>query len=174
MGKLFNQKYLDLAFFILLVLATSFVLMSSANLPSQMASHFNEAGTADGFMSKERYTCVMLSVVAGVPCLLALTPFVISKLPTSLVNIPHRAYWLAPENRAATLKTFHVFMRELACFHLIFLSYLHWLVIQANEQQPPAMSAPDLYLGFFIFLLLIGIWSVLLLRQFQLTPAEER
>jgi uncharacterized membrane protein len=173
MGNLFNQKHIDIAFFILLILAISFVMISSAKLPSQMATHFNAAGTVDGFMSKESYTCAMLSVVAGVPCLLSLTPLALSKLPTSWVNIPHRAYWLAPKIRAATLKTFNFFMSEFACVHLIFLSYLHWLVIQANEQQPPAMSAPDVYLGLFFFLLLIGIWSVLLLRRFKLPPAEE-
>lgn len=173
MDNLFKQKYIYLSFLVLMILSIYFVISSSANLPPQMASHFNAEGIANGFMSKESYTYTMLAVVVGVPGLLALMPLVLGKLPTSLINIPHREYWLAPENRAATFQTLKVWMGVLACFHLIFLSYVHWLVVQANEQQPPAMPAPDLYLGLIIFLVLIGIWSMLLLRQFKLSDAKK-
>jgi uncharacterized membrane protein len=173
MDKLFKQKYIYLSFLVLMILSIYFVTRSSANLPPQMASHFNSEGIANGFMSKESYTYTMLAVVVGVPGLLALMPLVLVKLPTSLINIPHREYWLAPENRAATFQTLKVWMGVLACFHLIFLSYVHWLVVQANEQQPPAMPAPDLYFGLIIFLVLIGIWSMLLLRQFKLSDAKK-
>lgn len=173
MDKLFKQKYIYLSLFVLMTLAIYFVTSSSTNLPPQMASHFNAAGIADGFMSKESYTYTMLAVVVGVPGLLALMPLVLGKLPPSLINIPHREYWLASDKQASTFQTLKVWMGVLACFHLIFLSYIHWLVVQANQQQPPAMPAPDLYLGLIFFLLLIGIWSMLLLRQFKLSDAKK-
>jgi uncharacterized membrane protein len=173
MDKLFKQKYIYLSFLVLMIFAIYFVTSSSANLPPRMASHFNAEGIADGFMSKESYTYTMLSVVVGVPGLLALMALVLGKLPTSLINIPNREYWLTPENRSTTFNTLNLWMGVLACFILIFLTYVHWLVIQANAQQPPAMPAPDLYLGLIFFLVLIGIWSILLLRQFKLPDAKK-
>ena len=54
-------------------------------------------------------------------------------------------------------------------FTLAFLTYVHWLVIQANKAQPPALPVIDLLVGMFVFLSLIGAWSLLLHRQFKLT-----
>ena len=173
MDKLFKQKYINLSFLVLMIFAIYFVTSSSANLPPRMASHFNAEGIADGFMSKESYTYTMLAVVVGVPGLLALMPLVLGKLPPSLINIPHREYWLAPENRADTFYTLNLWMRVFACFLLIFLSYVHWLVIQANAQQLPAVPASDFYLGSIFLLVLSGIWSILLLRRFKLPDAKK-
>ena len=152
-----------------MVCAIYFVINTSTHLPANMASHFNAEGIADGFMSQEGYTNTMLALIVLVPGLLALTPLGMRKLPANLINIPHKEYWLTPERRELTFQTLHRFMSVMACFLLLFLSYVHWLVIQANERQPPAMSVPNIVLGMIVFLLLIGGWSLLLHRQFKLT-----
>ena len=169
MNRLHNPNYLNAALFILMAGAIYFVITTSTNLPLQMASHFNAEGIADGFMSQEGYTNTMLALIVLVPGLLTLTPLGMRKLPANLINIPHKEYWLTPERREHTFQTLHRFMSVMACFLLLFLSYVHWLVILANERQPPAMSVPNIVLGMIVFLLLIGGWSLLLHRQFKLT-----
>ncbi len=169
MNRLHNPNYLNAALFILMAGAIYFVITTSTNLPLQMASHFNAEGIADGFMSQEGYTNTMLALIVLVPGLLALTPLGMRKLPANLINIPHKEYWLTPERREHTFQTLHRFMSVMACFLLLFLSYVHWLVILANERQPPAMSVLNIVLGMIVFLFLIGIWSLLLHRQFKLT-----
>ncbi len=169
MNRLHNPNYLNAALFILMAGAIYFVITTSTNLPLQMASHFNAEGIADGFMSQEGYTNTMLALIVLVPGLLALTPLGMRKLPANLINIPHKEYWLTPERRELTFQTLNRFMSVMACFLLLFLSYVHWLVILANERQPPAMSVPNIVLGMIVFLLLIGGWSLLLHRQFKLT-----
>ncbi len=169
MNRLHNPNYLNAALFILMAGAIYFVITTSTNLPLQMASHFNAEGIADGFMSQEGYTNTMLALIVLVPGLLALTPLGMRKLPANLINIPHNEYWLTLERRELTFQTLHRFMSVMACFLLLFLSYVHWLVILANERQPPAMSVLNIVLGMIVFLFLIGIWSLLLHRQFKLT-----
>ncbi len=169
MNRLHNPNYLNAALFILMAGAIYFVITTSTNLPLQMASHFNAEGIADGFMSQEGYTNTMLALIVLVPGLLALTPLGMRKLPANLINIPHKEYWLTPERRELTFQTLNRFMSVMACFLLLFLSYVHWLVILANERQPPAMSVLNIVLGMIVFLLLIGGWSLLLHRQFKLT-----
>lgn len=169
MNRLHNPNYLNAALFILMAGAIYFVITTSTNLPLQMASHFNAEGNADGFMSQEGYTSTMLALIVLVPGLLALTPLGMRKLSADLINIPHKEYWLTPERRELTFQTLHRFMSVMACFLVLFLSYVHWLVIQANERQPPAMSVLNIVLGMIVFLLLIGCWSLLLHRQFKLT-----
>jgi hypothetical protein len=95
------------------------------------------------------------------------------KLPASLINLPHKEYWLQPEKREETFLTLSLFMSVLACFLLLFLSYVHWLVIQANKLQTPAMSIMNILVGMVIFLSLIGVWSLLLHRQFKLTDSTK-
>ena len=169
MNRLHNPNYLNAVLFILMAGAIYFVIATSTNLPQQMASHFNAEGIADGFMSQEGYTNTMLALIVLVPGLLALTPLGMRKLPANLINIPHKEYWLTPERRELTFQTLNRFMSVMACFLLLFLSYVHWLVILANERQPPAMSVPNIVLGMIVFLLLIGGWSLLLHRQFKLS-----
>lgn len=169
MNRLHNQNYFHAALFILMAGAVYFVITTTTSLPLLMASHFNAEGIADGFMSQEGYTNTMLALIVLVPGLLALTPLGMRKLPANLINIPHKEYWLTPERRELTFQTLHRFMSVMACFLLLFLSYVHWLVIQANERQPPVMSVLNIVLGMIVFLLLIGGWSLLLHRQFKLS-----
>ena len=120
MNRLNNPNYFYSAFIILLVGAIYFVINTSTHLPAQMASHFNAEGIADGFMSKEGYTYTMLALVVLVPGLLAVLPFGMRKLPASLINLPHKEYWLQPEKQEETFLTLSLFMSVLACLLFAF------------------------------------------------------
>lgn len=162
------QKYIHFALITLMVIAIGFVIATTQSLPAVVASHFNAAGVANGFMNRESYLMSMLGVIVGLPGLMVLTAMGFSKIPVSMVNIPHRDHWLAPERSAMTLQVLKSFMLVLACLILVFLSFVHWLVILANQQQTPAMTGNGIYSGLIVFLVLIGIWSWLLHRKFQL------
>lgn len=162
------QKYIHFALITLMVIAVVFVFATTQSLPAVVASHFDAAGVANGFMNRESYLITMLGVILGLPGLMVLTAMGFSKIPISMVNIPHREYWLAPERSAMTLQALKSFMWVLACLILVFLSFVHWLVVLANQQQTPAMSSNGIYTGLIVFLVLIGIWTWLLQRKFQL------
>jgi len=162
------QKYMNVALLVLMTLAMGFVITTTQSLPAVVASHFNASGVANGFMDRQSYLISMLAVIVGLPGLMILTAIGFSKIPVSMINIPNRAHWLAPERSALTLQILQSFMTVLACCILIFLSFVHWLVVLANQEQKPALTGHGVYVGLFVFLIFIGVWSWLLHRQFQL------
>ena len=71
----------------------------SPRLPHVIASHFDVAGRPNGWMSREAF----VGVYAGVVLLLTIVFSTILFVPPSLLNLPNKEYWLAPERRAATV-----------------------------------------------------------------------
>ena len=82
--------------FLVLVIAATFVMLTSASLPPVVASHFVAGGAANGFTPRDIYVKLMLGLVIGLPLLTALMG-ITSRIPARFVNLPHRDYWLAPE-----------------------------------------------------------------------------
>lgn len=72
-------------------------------LPDIVPSHFDTQGNVDDEMGKTQFFVVMGLVnaifLSGFP-LLAKT---MSKIPNSMLNVPNKEYWLAPERRESTL-----------------------------------------------------------------------
>jgi uncharacterized membrane protein len=173
MNGLGFQKYINAVLVVLLALALGFVITTTQSLPNVVASHFNASGVANGFMDRQSYLISMLAAIIGLPGLMSLTGMWFSKLPVSMINIPHREHWLAPERSALTLQALQTFMTVLACCIVIFLSFVHWLVVLANQEQTPALTGHGVYVGLILFLFVIGVWSWLLHRQFQLTDQDQ-
>ena len=158
-----------LIFMAVLAAAGVFVFGSSSALPERVASHFGSAGAADSFMSRGGYVTFMLAFVVGLPLVTTGIMTLVFRSATTSLNIPNRDHWLAPERRASTLAflTRHS-MRFGACL-AVFLSYVHWLVVQANLRQPAALSNSAIYTGLALFALTIVLWTVWLLLAFR-TP----
>lgn len=72
-------------------------------LPDVIPSHFDSQGNVDGEMAKTPFfvlmTCLNALFLIGFPLLGKL----LSKLPDSLINLPNKEYWLAPERRESTV-----------------------------------------------------------------------
>mgnify|MGYP000982640530 CR=1 FL=1 len=106
---------------IFLALCAGFLLYlfsSASQLPQCVASHFNAAGEANGWMSRSAY--VIFTSVFGLclPLFIIGVFFTIRFMPVSIISLPNRDYWLAPERR---VETNAYFMRQalwLACIIL--------------------------------------------------------
>ncbi len=73
------------------------------NLPETVASHFNGLGKPDGWMTKQNFVIFESVLLLIIIFEFTLLPFVIEKMPNSLINLPNKDYWLATERREATL-----------------------------------------------------------------------
>ena len=65
-------------------------------LPEQVASHYDFAGRPDGYQSKFEFVCtatLLDLLMLGLVCVL---PALIPRVPLRMVNLPHKAYWFAP------------------------------------------------------------------------------
>jgi hypothetical protein len=157
---------------ILAVLAAGFVIATSAGLPAVVASHFAGGGQADGFMTGTGYVVFMLAMMAGLATLFGGLPWLLRRLPTSLINMPNRDYWLAPERKAASLDELDGRLRWFACALLVFMSYVHYLVVQANEARPPMLPEREFILGLVAFGVVAIAWMAALMIRFRRPPAH--
>ncbi|MGE5385583.1 MAG: hypothetical protein ACM3SV_06830 [Betaproteobacteria bacterium] len=137
------------------VLAITFVYITGGSLPPTVASHFTIGGAANAFMARGVYLKLMVAVMVGAPLLIAVLGSVVSVLPIRFINLPDRDYWLAPERQADTLAYISKQGSRLGVMLIIFLGFVHWLVVQANAHTPPVLSERLFFIGMGIFLISI-------------------
>lgn len=90
------------AAFVLLLLYAFFLgywAWSGTQLPDRLATHFNGSGEPNGWMSRSASQTFMLVFGFLFPLFIILVCSATRFLPVSLINIPNRQYWLAPERR---------------------------------------------------------------------------
>lgn len=119
-------------FLILLVAALGQVLYYGPRLSDPVASSFDGAGNAHGFQSRAGFLATHLMVFGLVAVIFGATPVLIRVLPLSLVNVPHRDYYLAPERAAASLAFVGRHMMWMAVATTALLLFVMQFVMDAN------------------------------------------
>jgi hypothetical protein len=165
-----HYRPLAFLFVMLLIAVCAGVAGTSGALPERVASHFNAAGLANGYMTRNAYRIFMLAFGFGVPLLVVALVGWLPRLAPNLINIPNRDYWLAPERRVATLAALDGCALWLGCLLTALAGGVHWLVIRANAVEPPRLEN-----GLFVTLLgafVAGLvcWIIVLLRRFRKIP----
>jgi uncharacterized membrane protein len=140
---------------------------SAPQLPETVATHFNARGEPNGWMSRSANQMFMLLFGLGFPLLIVVLCYATRFMPSGLVNIPHRDYWLAPERRRETSNYLVRHSLWLACLAVCFVIGIQFSIVQANHQHPPHLSLPMLLavVGSFLAGALIGV--VALMRHFR-------
>ena len=161
---------LPIKFVLLAACTAAFIWLTSRGLPEVVASHFEADGHANGFMSRGAYVGLMLILDAGLPALLVAITSAALASPTARINLPNRDYWLAPERRGETVSYLRSHMVRFAGVLMIFLSFVHWLVVRANQAQPARLSSSWINAGLAAFVVFALIWTRVLLRRFRKGP----
>ena len=150
------------------VIFFAFVVGSYGALPEKVASHFDMAGHADGWMSRE--SCVGFTIGLGIlmPAFVVAVMAGARKIPISFINLPHRDYWLAPERRKAALGVLFRYSLWFASLNVLFVTGLHGLVVQANMPgNGTHLSTIGLGIVAGGFLGGTAVWAFLLQRKFS-------
>lgn len=157
-------------FLILVACAALFVWVTSLALPEVAASHFGGSGTANGFMSRAYYVRFMLLFVVVLPLVLVFVPSVSLNNPKAGIRLPNKEYWLAPERQVETVEFLRQHMARFGSMLVVFLCYIHWLVVRANTVSPPSMPASWAIGGIGVFVACALVWSSALFRRFRNVP----
>lgn len=152
-----------------LILATIFIAQFAyfyPSLPESVAIHFNAAGLADNFTSRQNYFLLELALLAFAFFFAKINSAFVNVLPVSLINMPHREYWLADERRAATLKILEDYFGWLSAAMLAFFIALNQLTIDANFRDPVRLSDGFWFVlaGFLVF---IAFWMYKFITRFN-------
>ncbi len=102
-------------------------------LPERVASHFDFNGKPNGGMNRDTFVVTMLATNLGLPVFMVLLSWITRILPNSLINVPHKEYWLTPERRRTTLQWFEQWMVWISSATGLFLIAMFWLVYLANR-----------------------------------------
>lgn len=157
---------------IIAVIAALFVIFTAVELPSQVASHFNFRGNPDDWMARENYVALMVVFVLAYPALMTLAFTWLPRKFPSLVNIPRRDYWLAPERRDESLKFLASHGCWFSCMLLLTIAGVHYAIVVGHRTQPPELPLPL----FFSVLGCLGagliVWTLKLVRRFPKPAAS--
>jgi uncharacterized membrane protein len=126
------NRALPLVFILLVLVALGQAAWQHGRLPDTVATHFDAAGKADGWMTRNTQTTwhvVMILFIAG---LMEGIARLNARVPDEFVNIPRREYWLAPERREATHRWLRGAIRLIGCVLMLFFLGLYHQVYRAN------------------------------------------
>lgn len=141
-------------------------------LPARVASHFDATGAADGWMSPGSLLGFHVALLALMLAVFAILPGLTRRLPVTVVNLPHRDHWLAPERRADTFARLEAWMATLGLVVVSAIALLQEMVVQAN------LPGGDGRLPVRVLVVLLGaligasaVWTVAFVRTWRV-PAR--
>ncbi|HEX4377617.1 MAG TPA: hypothetical protein VHZ99_10755 [Steroidobacteraceae bacterium] len=160
-------------FMVLLAGALVFTWQTGNMLPAVVASHFDRAGVATGYLPRAVYRGAMIVMLVLPALLVVVLPRLSLKRPDARINVPNREYWLAPERRAQTVAIIVQRCTQFGMLLILFLCYAHWLVVHANREQPPTLSSSWLLGGLVVFLGLTARWAAACIGYFRTHSDDE-
>ena len=155
-----------LVLFLLLIIGAVDIVYYYPRLPPIVASHFDVTGQADGWCSKRSFVIVWGATLSGITLVLLTVTLGISKLPSSLVRLPNKEYWLAPQRKEETysfVSQSTLWLNNGTVAFLVALMHLHF---GTNTRPVPRLGGSCLLL-IVAYLIYTGIWCLVLSRRFR-------
>ena len=138
-------------------------------LPDKVAIHFNFEGKADRFASRNVHTSMMIGLQTGVATCLVGIGYLLRLLPASLINIPNREYWLAPDRRQKSTEKLRLGLSVMAIGTQLFLIGINHITIMQNLGRPEWNWFWPLLTGYLVFVVGFCLWLAI---EFRL-PTDE-
>ncbi len=136
------------------------------HLPERMATHFGPDGQPNGWMPKATFVITYGMTLFFVLLSCSGTAFLFRVVPSELINLPNKDYWLAPERKASTLATLEPYMLSMSAATGALMICIAQATFKANLTPDPSLgSGPWALLA--VYLIFTLLWTVSLLRAFQ-------
>jgi uncharacterized membrane protein len=153
-----------------MIAAAGYIVATAPGLPEHVATHFGGSGAADAWMTRAGYVRFMLVFVVVLPALLVAAIGLLPRLFPQWVNVPNRAYWLAPERRDDSLAFLLVHACWFGVLMEVFVAALHALLLHANATSPPRLPTLPFVAFLAAFLAALAVWIRALYRRFPRPP----
>jgi len=170
-----NTSVVLLVILVLLVGATLQFRHYYPILPDPLATHFGANLQADAWTAKRGFFVTYALVEIGMLVILLVPVFFSKRLPTSMINMPNRDYWFAPERFEDTWLKVSTFSLWMAAATLAFLIGIAELMFRANLADPAAPRLGSTF-GWLIgsFVVVVGIGTIYFYRHFSRIPRDPR
>ncbi len=171
---MFNSRFVPWILLAAALLGTVIqIAVYGPQLPAAIGSHFNDQGVRDGSMSRIMFLILFGGLQFGLAGMMLGMGKLMRVLPISMINIPHREYWLHEDRCDETLAYMQHIMVWIAAVTAIFMVLTFQLTIDANLAGPePRLNMPVFWAVLAGFLLAVGAICVIILIRFGRTPKQ--
>jgi len=136
-------------------------------LPALVASHFDVSGMPNRYEPKATFLVLYVGVLVGLAVVYVVIPRLMLALPVEYINLPNKAYWLAPERREATVAFFMDRFTIFGAVTLALIVLVFQLGFTANLSTQTFPSAMGLWLLGAYGVFAVGWLATLALRFYR-------
>ena len=168
--KTLHLGWLTVAFFIL---GVAHLIIWYPQLPETVPSHFNARGDADGWMVRGAFVAFMVIVHVMTVGFMGILAWMLKSLPVSLLNIPHREYWMHESRRDATLDYCRRILLITTMVTSIFLMALFQLTALVASERRDGID-PEMWWLLTAYLVLVLGTCLIGNRRFARIPETDQ
>ncbi|MFA6033441.1 MAG: DUF1648 domain-containing protein [Myxococcota bacterium] len=140
-------------------------------MPPMMASHFGAGGQPNGWMNKESFVAIYVMVLALLNVIPLIGAIIIKKVPRSMINLPNKEYWLAPERIDRTAGMFMSYMEVFSAGITAFMVFVFQLAFRANIEKT-AMDSMVMFIAIGALVAFSIAWSIMMILAFRVPKAR--
>lgn len=152
--------------FLLLGLFVGQAMYYFSALPEHIASHFDGAGNPDGWMSRSSFFGLQAVLLVLLVTEFLVLPYIIERMPDSLINIPNKHHWLSVERRRETFGTIRRYLEWFAVATLTLFLFVNQLLYTANIEHKN-LSGPWMWTILIVYFLFVIVWLIKFAMQFR-------
>jgi uncharacterized membrane protein len=156
------------AILLLIAIVAAFQMFHYYHLmPERMVVHFNASGAPNGWNSRGEFFVLFGAIEALILVLGLGLPALIARTPASMINIPNRQYWLAPERRDETLSFLQTYVLWMESVTLGFLMAIAQIIFSINASGAEPRLPGDFWIPVVVFVSAIVWLSAKIILRFR-------
>ena len=135
-------------------------------VPELVGSHFNAAGKVNQLAPKLNYFIIYFMSLGLTSCFTLVLPWALRYLPTSMINLPYRDYWLSGEQREASLSFLTNHFSWFGIATMVLMVVIFHLTFLANLGSVKDINPTVFWTLLGAFFLFVIAWVIVMIKRF--------
>lgn len=141
-------------------------------LPEKIATHFGSTNNPSSYSGKTEFILLYSIIILFLTTMFWGINYLIKTGGDSMVNLPNKKYWLAPERRDSTIDILRANMNFFGLLTFLFMLLNQVYIFEANL-LPDIKLGDSFWITFVAYMFLIMIWLIRMVKYFSKNVEEE-